>query len=1098
MRIILISILLFLTSIAFGQTLKQVNGSYNIVGVSGGGPDYNVTGVFIDFTNTYTVADVDTGHIVWDQAGNQYRITSMVTTMPNIIEAVVNDFYASGAPQLGIGAISHHTDYLDLGLRVSTIPENIKANIITDAFLKIDLGLSGVADTARLNHYLKEVDFSNDTAYFRVFDYWPDTMLYELFYVTGPDWYFSDLRTDEDSVYFDISDRVTGDSVTTYSLPLIAGEQGPVGPQGPIGPQGPVGAEGPAGPEIDWYVKEISISGDSVFLDIYDRAQDTFVNSLFYISSGGYTIYETDSTFTSDRTGDLDGNFFRLINGSVIFSGLTGNPVETGVGTRFEWIPSLHAIRAVNINDGSLPTTIGEGSFGFGRDISVAGDWSGAGGNTVNVSGNYSYGFGELIDTEGNYSFSGGFGSNVPGNYSTSFGRNNFIGGNYSFATGDAINIDAPFLANLYSFGSGRSISISGSHVGALGWNLDVSGSQSFVAGRDIELAKGTSSAIGGYLTATGAGSNVHLKGFRLVSTEPSDQIVMGRDNFEHSSGEGRFFILGMGWGGVNQRTDAYHAYRINTGTNVYVSRHFINPKRSTEVPSVTLKVGGEVQVDSLIRIPTKLAAFTSDNILTELPLDSLGDIGIMTHNIYISDDTLTGPRTVFQDGNSLGFTGGALYSAGTVGNTPLSGAGTRWMWIPNKASMRWGMANSSGPWDDANIGILSTAWGSSPVASGAQSTAWGQGTLASDAEATAWGLNTEATYPRATAWGFASKATRDLSTAWGDNTTANGYASTATGIRVSAPSYGEFGLGSFATTYSAASPLSFNAEDRVFVIGIGTNTNNRKDAVSVWKDGNIGFGVSAPSHPLEFASGAHVTSNGKFVDVTGDTLTGASGTSFWTLEAGDVFRNSNVGIGNWTGDSIPQAFSVRSGLPEVNLHLENATDNFQVGVDGFTFKVSTGGNAAIAVDSDANDEALYIKVDGIYLSDYDTSRIDYTSMDQANNDLYITSEGMLGVKRTAQGKYKEITDDYTIQLRDYILFVNSSDPVTVTLPNNNLNRGAPVYVIQRGTGGITISGASGSTVNGEASVSVNEQYATVVLFNVGTNDFIASKMGGL
>ena len=577
MRIILISILLFLTSIAFGQTLKQVNGSYNIVGVSGGGPDYNVTGVFIDFTNTYTVADVDTGHIVWDQAGNQYRITSMVTTMPNIIEAVVNDFYASGAPQLGIGAISHHTDYLDLGLRVSTIPENIKANIITDAFLKIDLGLSGVADTARLNHYLKEVDFSNDTAYFRVFDYWPDTMLYELFYVTGPDWYFSDLRTDEDSVYFDISDRVTGDSVTTHSLPLIAGEQGPVGPQGPIGPQGPVGAEGPAGPEIDWYVKEISISGDSVFLDIYDRAQDTFVNSLFYISSGGYTIYEVDSVFTSDRTADLDGNYFRFTNGVFAVEGGGNSTYTEPSGGYFVFNPDSGAIRAGSRIFGDVGMPLG--SINFGED---------------NEPGEYGVHIGANNRSEEFPPF-----GRYPSQILIGFGNES---GNvpFSFALGESNNIE--FFA-----GGGDEFLPSG----AIGWGNLVRGNNGIAIGWNNDINNYSSFAFGGSLRAYNDGE-IALGVLNTEYPHPPPSLSARRI---FSLGNTKFFA---------ERSNALNVFVGDWTPDGVMSRFHFNPLQSNVYPDYQFKFTGYVQIDSIEGTATRLAGWTSDNVLVELDFDSL------------------------------------------------------------------------------------------------------------------------------------------------------------------------------------------------------------------------------------------------------------------------------------------------------------------------------------------------------------------------------------------------------------------------------------------------------------------------------------------
>lgn len=71
----------------------------------------------------------------------------------------------------------------------------------------------------------------------------------------------------------------------------------------------------------------------------------------------------------------------------------------------------------------------------------------------------------------------------------------------------------------------------------------------------------------------------------------------------------------------------------------------------------------------------------------------------------------------------------GTIWSDGTTGVTPASGAGTRFMWIPAKAALRAGTLDTgtySTYWDDANIGVGSIALGNDTKASGIQSLAIG------------------------------------------------------------------------------------------------------------------------------------------------------------------------------------------------------------------------------------------------------------------------------------------------------------------------------------------------------------------------------------
>jgi len=68
----------------------------------------------------------------------------------------------------------------------------------------------------------------------------------------------------------------------------------------------------------------------------------------------------------------------------------------------------------------------------------------------------------------------------------------------------------------------------------------------------------------------------------------------------------------------------------------------------------------------------------------------------------------------------------GAILFDGTTGSTPISGAGTRMMWVPAKSAFRAGLAGTT-TWDDANIGNYSWAGGQQTLASGASSISFGQ-----------------------------------------------------------------------------------------------------------------------------------------------------------------------------------------------------------------------------------------------------------------------------------------------------------------------------------------------------------------------------------
>jgi len=76
-------------------------------------------------------------------------------------------------------------------------------------------------------------------------------------------------------------------------------------------------------------------------------------------------------------------------------------------------------------------------------------------------------------------------------------------------------------------------------------------------------------------------------------------------------------------------------------------------------------------------------------------------------------------------------------------------------------------------------------------------------------------------------------------STAMGYATTASGKYATAMGDHTSAESFVETVAGRYNTSYTPASATTWASADRLFVIGNGTSTNARSDALIVFKSGN-------------------------------------------------------------------------------------------------------------------------------------------------------------------------------------------------------------------------------------------------------------------
>ncbi|MEM6700406.1 MAG: hypothetical protein AAF599_18525, partial [Bacteroidota bacterium] len=122
--------------------------------------------------------------------------------------------------------------------------------------------------------------------------------------------------------------------------------------------------------------------------------------------------------------------------------------------------------------------------------------------------------------------------------------------------------------------------------------------------------------------------------------------------------------------------------------------------------------------------------------------------------------------------------------------------------------------------------GFISTAIGKSAKASGSASVAIGDETTASGFVSTALGSLTTASGSISTAFGNATKALGGVSSAFGNSTTAISYAETA--------------MGTYNTAYIPNDSFSYDAADRLFVLGNGRGRNELSDALVIYKNGNM------------------------------------------------------------------------------------------------------------------------------------------------------------------------------------------------------------------------------------------------------------------
>ncbi len=256
-----------------------------------------------------------------------------------------------------------------------------------------------------------------------------------------------------------------------------------------------------------------------------------------------------------------------------------------------------------------------------------------------------------------------------------------------------------------------------------------------------------------------------------------------------------------------------------------------------------------------------------------------LGDVGIGT----VSPTALLHTYGTGTGQGNVVFEGG--YKTNFPGNPPVSGAGTRMMWYPDKAAFRVGGVSDT-RWDAAYIGSFSTAMGYNATALGDVSVAIGSYTTASNT--------------CSVAIGYCAVSSGAHATAFGNNTTASGYGSTAIGDHTVTASYLSTAVGKYNVGGGTAN--SWVSTDPLFEVGDGVSTSSPHNALTILKNGDIGIGTPTPACKLDVEGTMNLNNgvtSGIALTCNGDEALWSDGTYFsWGYDAGYNYFHNPVSIG--------------------------------------------------------------------------------------------------------------------------------------------------------------------------------------------------------
>lgn len=198
------------------------------------------------------------------------------------------------------------------------------------------------------------------------------------------------------------------------------------------------------------------------------------------------------------------------------------------------------------------------------------------------------------------------------------------------------------------------------------------------------------------------------------------------------------------------------------------------------------------------------------------------------------------------------------LSGASTV-NPPVSGSGTRLMWIATKSAFRVGTVLGT-EWNVGNIGVWSFASGYGTIARGNSSTAIGSNTTAGGNSSTAMGSNTTASGENSIAMGF-------LTTASGENSTSMGYGSAARSYNATAIGYNTNASGDYSTAIGRSTAASGQNSTSMGNVTTASGYNSTSMGFLTTASGAnstaMGYGTTA-SGSNSTAMGAEVSTNSK------------------------------------------------------------------------------------------------------------------------------------------------------------------------------------------------------------------------------------------
>jgi len=514
-------------------------------------------------------------------------------------------------------------------------------------------------------------------------------------------------------------------------------------------------------------------------------------------SKGGFSIGGFDITKGTN------GHFLDV---STDASGII-NPSEN----RILWYPIKNAFLAGKVLI-EKPDSVGENSFASGFESKAIGMYSQALGYQSIARGEYSTSIGYQAVANKNNSFAFGQWAMAKNYESYAFGRGAIAGGFRSFAFGSA-GVDSAGTTTGVTYAKGDYAFAMGQGSRAFGFSSFAFGTDNLALG-DFSQAYGLSSEASGHTSIT-FGYKTKATGWVAMAIG-DETTASGRHSFAGGDGSSASYYSSFAFGHQNLASNANSVamgqFTKSTGENSFAMGQFseANGKNSTALGTHNIAEGeGSFAGGGQSKATSGSAfAFGFNTLASEFQSVAMGT------------------RSISSGGSSFAMGDSAVakgYSSIALGSRTLA-EGYISMATGEK-TVASGLNSFAGGWKSNATAHHSFAFGSKAIASGSGSTVFGTDSKASGGEAFSAG-----NFTRANVWNSAT---------FGNGTISN--------------SYSAFVLGRFNDTTNMLKVST----DPIFVIGIGTSNSDRKNALTVLQNSNVGINMVNPQYILDIAGGS-------------------------------------------------------------------------------------------------------------------------------------------------------------------------------------------------------------------------------------------------